>query len=482
MAEFASFPMRMRQISLFESFLAFSEANRAWFYTIAAACVAIIGWFDWLVENVSLGFLYIVPILLASATLRRLQMMILATVCGLLRELFSPAHSQPGAVGRTLIGVAGFAMAGFFVSELNRSRKLVTRHLEEREQQMQLRRQAEEELRTVIDTSPLAVLTLDCTGRVLLANESAKQVLGFQQPLLPGQEIQPYLPILTRFLAVNSTSGLRTTVETRGQRENGEVFLANIWLSTYATDFGPQLAAFIWDASENLRDREGTGLNSMMATSRVVIGAVSHEIRNLAAAALSAHRGLASLAGIDQMEHFRALGTIIIALERIAASGLRLSTGQRAAVTNLGMLLDEFRVVVEPAFRDAGIRIDWQLAEGLPLVQADHHSLLQVFLNLARNSERALEAAGTKSLTVASGLENDLVMVRFRDTGCGVSNPDDLFMPFQPGAQATGLGLYIARAVVRSYGGELRYEPQSRGSCFALQLWPAEDDSERHGS
>jgi two-component system, LuxR family, sensor kinase FixL len=473
--------MRIRQINLLESFLAFSEANRAWFYAIAAVCLALIGWLDWLVINVSLGFLYIVPMLLTSATLRRLQMMILATICGVLREVFSPLHNQPGVLGRTLIGVAVFAMAGFFVSELNRSRKLVTRHLEEREEQVQLRRQAEEELRAVIDTSPLAVLTLDSTGRVLLANESAKQVLGFDQPLRPGQEIQPYLPILTRFLSVHSTTGLRTTVESRGQRENGEVFLANIWLSTYATDCGPQLAAFIWDASENLRDREGTGLNSMMATSRVVIGAVSHEIRNLAAAALSAHHGLASLSGIEQMEHFRALGTIITGLERIAASGLRLSSGQRAAVANLGMLLDEFRVVIEPAFRDAGISIDWQLAHGLPLVQGDHHSLLQVFLNLARNSERALETAERKALTVVAGLENDLVIVRFQDTGPGVSNPDDLFKPFQPGAQATGLGLYIARAVVRSYGGDLRYEPQPRGSCFALQLWPAEDGQEHHG-
>ena len=474
--------MRTRQINLLESFLAFSEANRAWFYAIAAVCLAVIGWLDWLVINVSLGFLYIVPMLLTSATLRRLQMMILATICGVLREVFGPLHNQPGVLGRTLIGVAVFAMAGFFVSELNRNRKLVTTHLAEREEQIQLRRQAEEELRAVIDTSPLAVLTLDSTGRVLLANESAKQVLGFEQPLGPGQDIQPYLPILTRFLSRHSSTGLRTTVESRGQRQNGEVFLANIWLSTYATDSGPQLAAFIWDASENLRDREGTGLNSMMATSRVVIGAVSHEIRNLAAAALSAHRGLASLSGIEQMEHFRALGTIITGLERIAASGLRLSSGQRAAVANLGMLLDEFRVVIEPAFRDAGISIDWQLAHGLPLVQGDHHSLLQVFLNLARNSERALETAEHKALTVVSGLENELVMVRFQDTGPGVSSPDELFKPFQPGAQATGLGLYIARAVVRSYGGDLRYEPQPSGSCFALQLWPAEDGQEHHGS
>jgi len=474
----APFSVRIQQMNLLERFLALSEANRFWFYAIAAACVAVIGWLDWLVLNVSLGFLYIVPMLLASATLRAPQMLLFATVCGVLRELFSPLHHQPGAFGRILIGVTGFALAGFFVSELNRTRKLATRHLEEREEQMLLRRQAEEQLRAVIDTSPLAILTLDSGGRILLANESAQQVLGFQEPL-EGKEIYPYLPILTRFLTMqHPSSHLRTAVESRGQRADGEVFLANIWLSTYVTGPGPELAACIWDASENLRDREGTGLNSMMATSRVLIGAVSHEIRNLATAALSAHHGLASVPGIDRVEHFRALGTIITGLERIAESGLKLSAHDRKAVANLGMVLDETRVVIEPAFHDAGISIDWHFAEGLPLVQVDHHSLLQVFLNLARNSEQALQYSELKTLTVTAGLENDLVMVRFRDTGPGISNPDDLFKPFQPGAHSAGLGLYISRAVVRSYGGDLFFEPQSAGSCFALQLWPAEEDQQ----
>jgi C4-dicarboxylate-specific signal transduction histidine kinase len=114
-------------------------------------------------------------------------------------------------------------------------------------------------------------------------------------------------------------------------------------------------------------------------------------------------------------------------------------------------------------------------------VQGDHHSLLQIFLNLARNSEQALESSERKTLTVTAGLENDLVMVRFRDSGPGIANPGDLFKPFQPGAHSAGLGLYISRAVVRSYGGDLFFEPQSAGACFALQLWPAEDQ-ERQGT
>ena len=82
-------------------------------------------------------------------------------------------------------------------------------------------------------------------------------------------------------------------VETRGQRADGEAFLAHVWLSTFMSGSGLCLAAFIWDSSENLRDREGTGLDSMMTTSRILIGAISHEIRNLAAAAAAAYRELA---------------------------------------------------------------------------------------------------------------------------------------------------------------------------------------------
>jgi len=32
------------------------------------------------------------------------------------------------------------------------------------------------------------------------------------------------------------------------------------------------------------------------------------------------------------------------------------------------------------------------------------------------------------------------------------------------------MGLYVSRVIVRSYGGELRFEPQSAGSCFAVEL------------
>jgi two-component system sensor kinase FixL len=235
----------------------------------------------------------------------------------------------------------------------------------------------------------------------------------------------------------------------------------------------------VWDASENLRDREGAGLDSMMATSRVLIGAISHEIRNLASAAASAHAVLAGIGKMTQNEHYQVLGTLIQGLERIASSGLRVASDREAVVADLGTVLDETRIVIEPSLREAGITVAWEISGGLPLVQADHHSLLQVFVNLARNSQRALEDCERREVRISAAVESDLVVVRFRDTGPGVARPEELFRPFQPGAHSFGLGLYISRAILRSHGGGLRYEPGETGSCFVVELWPVENAVER---
>jgi len=270
-------------------------------------------------------------------------------------------------------------------------------------------------------------------------------------------------------------------VECSAKRRTGEVFLAHVWLSTYRTSNGPGLAAVIWDASESLRDREGAGVDSMLATSRILVGAISHEIRNLASAAASSYASLGALPGAAESKQYEALGSLIHALERIASSGLQLASQREMAVADLGTLLDETRIVIEPLLRDSDINVVWELSDNLPLVQADHHSLLQVFVNLARNIKCVLEKCSRREVRITAGLERDLVLVRFYDSGPGVPHPENLFKPFQPGAHSAGLGLYVSHAILRSYGGGLRYEPQTSGSCFVVELWPEESGNQNDG-
>ncbi|HUB83205.1 MAG TPA: PAS domain-containing sensor histidine kinase [Bryobacteraceae bacterium] len=468
--------------------LAFAESHRTALSCAAALLIAVVAWLDWLIPNTSVGYLYLIPILLSAAGLNTYQILLMALLCGWLREaadplqgevgyqaafVLNPAHWVAGSWPRFIVAASGFATTGFFVGELNRRRRLLLAHLDEREKQMKLLKDAELKVHTLIETSPLAILTLDHSGQVALANESARQLLAFEDEPLQGQDVTPYLPILSRMLH-HSGSNMRTNVECRGHRRNGDVFLAHVWLSTYRTSQGAALAAVVWDASENLRDREGAGLDAMMATSRVLIGAMSHEIRNLAAAAASAYSGLAGGAPEARPEQYQALGSLIQGLEKIASTGLRIASSRETVVADLGTVLDETRILLDPALREAGIQSHWEVRPGLPLVQADHHALLQAFINLARNSLSALENSQRKEMRIVAGMERDLVVVRFHDTGPGVAHPEELFQPFQPGAQSVGLGLYVTRAILRSHGGGLRYEAPETGSCFAVELWPAE--------
>jgi len=172
------------------------------------------------------------------------------------------------------------------------------------------------------------------------------------------------------------------------------------------------------------------------------------------------------------------LGTLLQGLERIASSGLRAPTARGRAVSDLGTVLDEARIVIEPSLHEDGIDVAWSVEPGLPLVEADHQGLLQVFVNLARNCRQAMQNSPRRELRISAIQENDLVVVRFRDTGPGVTHPEELFRPFQPGADSLGLGLYVSRAILRAHGGGLRHEPQSEGCSFAVDLWPAENRAE----
>jgi C4-dicarboxylate-specific signal transduction histidine kinase len=108
--------------------------------------------------------------------------------------------------------------------------------------------------------------------------------------------------------------------------------------------------------------------------------------------------------------------------------------------------------------------------EELPPVWADRHSLLQVLLNLIKNSQRALDDAADKRIDITVSANDHAVLLRVTDSGPGISSTEKLFQPFQHGAQSTGLGLFLSRAFVRSFHGELRHDPTVAGCSFVIEL------------
>ncbi len=456
------------------SFL-FTPSQRARVLAAASALIAIIALVDWATKpNFSLNFLYLFPIMLAGGFLSRLQIVAVGIFCAILGEVFSPFPTADAPARMAMMSIA-FTGAGLFVSELVQKRQLALEHVKELSEHIKHREDAEQQIQILIESSPAAIVTLDASGSIVLANQAAQQLFSPGGAPLTGEPIGNFLPALKSVAQSNRSQSFRTTMQCRGQRQNGEVFLAAIWFSTYKTLSGPKLAAIVVDLSEDLRDREDLSLNHLLKNTRILVGAMSHEIRNLCGAVSAVGKNLARVEGLAANQDFEALQTLIQGLEKIASLELQTTHENQAMAADVGALLDELRVLIEPSFRDAEISIDWRIQPGLPLIWADAYGLLQVFLNLARNSQRAMQNCEHRQLTISAREEEAAVIIRFEDTGAGVRAPQQLFRPFQQGADGAGLGLYVSRAICRSFRGELRYEPRAAGSCFAVVLSPLVD-------
>jgi PAS domain S-box-containing protein len=452
----------------------------------AGAMIAIIALLDWRVEgNVFFGFLYLFPMLMLGNSSPRWMLAVVAAGCTFLAEWLGPGHWMPGAgVPRDIFVFTAYLGTGLFAYESGRNRRLTSQHVQEMEQEVELRRDAEQQLKVLIESSPAAILTMDASGGILMANEAAHRLLGIEPDMLRGRSIRSFVPALANVPhAEQSAPSFRTAMRCYGRRRDGEAFLADVWFSSYRTNPGPRLAAMLVDVSEDLRDREEFSLHQLMAGSRLVVSAVSHEIRNLCSAISVVHANLARDAALGQKEDFQALSGLVEGLEKIATLELRQGSGsQQIASVDLYSVLDELRIVTEAPLRESDILIGWELPDDLPRVWADRHNLLQILLNLVKNSQRAVESEARKEIFISAAHEGRRVVLRVRDTGRGVASPERLFQPFQPGAESSGLGLYISRAFARSFEGDLRYESKPGGSwCFALCLTPfayPEDDKE----
>jgi len=235
------------------------------------------------------------------------------------------------------------------------------------------------------------------------------------------------------------------------------------------------MAALVLDASEQLREREEAGLEQLMAGSRILVAAVSHEIRNVCSAIAVVYENLARSGRLNGNKDFEGLRSLIETLSRIASLELKQSSKEsNAGRVDLLGTLDDLRIVLDRYCQEAEITLTWNVPETLPSVWADRHMLLQVLLNLTKNSERALESTPVRRLDLSVSVGKEGVSIRVTDSGPGISKVEGLFQPFQRGAESTGLGLYLSRAFMRSFHGDLRHDPSVAGCCFVIDLATAE--------
>jgi C4-dicarboxylate-specific signal transduction histidine kinase len=123
----------------------------------------------------------------------------------------------------------------------------------------------------------------------------------------------------------------------------------------------------------------------------------------------------------------------------------------------------------------SGVRLQTQVAPGLPNLFIDRVQIQQVLVNLMRNALEAMQDSTRRELEleVAAG-GRDMVQFRLRDTGPGLPQEvaDKLFRPFvSTKAGGMGVGLSICQKIVTDHGGQIWAEAGPGGGtvfCFAL--------------
>ena len=122
-----------------------------------------------------------------------------------------------------------------------------------------------------------------------------------------------------------------------------------------------------------------------------------------------------------------------------------------------------------------GVRLSAAITQPDVRVMADHERIGHVFSNLIGNALRHTEADG--SVTLAANVINGAVRFTVSDTGKGIAKEyqDRIFEKFfqvpESGPKGTGLGLYIAREIVRAHGGDIGVESEpDKGSTFWFTL------------
>ena len=139
----------------------------------------------------------------------------------------------------------------------------------------------------------------------------------------------------------------------------------------------------------------------------------------------------------------------------------------------IGQGLADTMAVLGAKARGKSVTVTVQVAEDLPPVEGFGGELNQVWVNLIDNAIDAAPESGRVEVTAAS--RGDSVVVRVVDDGPGV--PEEvmarIFDPFfttKPPGHGTGLGLDIARRLVRQHDGHIEVDSRPGRTEFRVIL------------
>jgi PAS domain S-box-containing protein len=360
--------------------------------------------------------------------------------------------------------------------------------------------ESEMHLRSVLDTSPDAMIVIDGKARIQSFSVTAECLFGYSRPEVIGRNISMLMPSPYReqhdeYLALYCATGEKRVISRGrivvGLRKDGSTFPMELTVGETVSGNNRWFTGFARDLTEreDTRQRMQSMQAELIHMSRFtamgeMASTLAHELNQPLTAVVSYLNGSRRLLmGTDNLQ------TLMIrdAIERAAEQALRagqiirrlrqfVARGESERhVENLTKLIEDACALALVGIKETGVKVAFALEPRTTFVFVDKVQIHQVLLNLIRNAIEAMQEASRQKLTIATARhDGDFAEIRVIDTGPGIAPAiaSQLFRPFvTTKPQGMGVGLSISRTIVEAHGGHLSVEPNpDGGTIFCLTL------------
>jgi len=222
-------------------------------------------------------------------------------------------------------------------------------------------------------------------------------------------------------------------------------------------------------------------LSEKMIAKGEMAAAIGHELNNYLAA-ISSNAQLLSL-NISNKQFDRVASKVdtivsnVDKMKRFTSGLMDFSNLETKKVKHdIARLIDDVIFFIKPQQKFRGIKIELDIAQGIPKAEIDVGQIHQVLLNLLINAADAIEEAGIEqgNITISCKSNEDRVIIIVADNGPGVPT-DMLAKIFEPYVTTKktghGLGLSTSYTIVANHQGKLTAaNGPERGAVFTLEL------------
>ena len=130
-----------------------------------------------------------------------------------------------------------------------------------------------------------------------------------------------------------------------------------------------------------------------------------------------------------------------------------------------------------------GVRLSFEVNDGVPAVMADRRLLERAVVNLLENALQAVGEYGTIRVRLRSAEAGRRAEIDIEDSGAGIDTAvkDHLFEPFfSTKTSGSGLGLALVKRIAEDHGGGVSLEPAPGHGTRAILWLPADAPAPGH--